>query len=540
MTTLQETFQSNPVIPGEFRNEPPTDFSVEEERQNFLDALEEVRNQMPFEVPAIINGERIHTTEKIDSIDPSFKDVLIARSASCTAEHVRQAVRSARAAFPAWSRMPAEGRVDILRKAAKIIRKQRHFFAAVCVHEAGKPWKEADADVDEAIDFIEYYCRAALEVAGEHRLQPYILGEYNDMSYLPVGVVGVIGPWNLPCAIPTGMTVAALAAGNTAILKPSENTPLIAKLIVQAFEQAGLPKGVLNFIPGKGEVAGQELVVHPDVNMIVFTGSREVGLHIIREASVLREGQNFIKKTVTELGGKNAIIIDESADLDSAVPEVLYSAFGYSGQKCSACSRLIVLENLYDDCLERIKDGVESLKVGPSARPETQVGPLIEQAAVDKVLRFIELGKKSARLLISKEIGSLKDQGFFVPPTVFEVTSEKHELMQEEIFGPVLTIIKARDFDHALQIANSTPYALTGGVQSRTPSNLRRARVEFECGNLYLNRPITGAIVGRQPFGGYRLSGQGCKAGGPDYLKQFMVTRHVAENIMRHGFAPLE
>ncbi|MGF1572175.1 MAG: L-glutamate gamma-semialdehyde dehydrogenase [Sumerlaeia bacterium] len=539
MSPIETTFQP-PTISGEFRNEPPTDFSREEQREAFLNALDEVKNQMPFQVPAIIDGRRVETKEKIDSIDPSFSKTLIATSASCTAEDVESAVRSARAAFDTWSKTTAEERAEILRRAAKNIRNQRHFFAAVVVLEAGKPWHEADADVDEAIDFMEYYARAAVQIGGEHRLQPYLLGEHNDMSYYPVGVVGVIGPWNLPCAIPTGMTTAALAVGNTVILKPSEQTPLIAKLIVQALESAGLPKGVLNFLPGRGEIVGHELVVHPDVNMIVFTGSREVGLNIVREASIMREGQNFIKKTVTELGGKNAIIVDESADLDSAVPEILYSAFGYSGQKCSACSRLIVLESLYDDCIERLKDGIESLKIGPSEKPETQVGPLIEQAAVDKVKRYIELGNKTAKLIITRDISDVEQQGFYVAPTLFEVTSETHPLMQEEIFGPVLTVIKVKNFDDALRVANSTPFALTGGVQSRTPSNLRRARQEFECGNLYLNRAITGAIVGRQPFGGYRLSGQGCKAGGPDYIKQFVVSRHVAENIMRHGFAPLE
>lgn len=539
MSSIETTFQA-PSISGEFRNESPTDFARKEEREAFHNALEEVKNQMPFQVPAIIDGRRIETKEKIDSVDPAFKDTLIATSASCNEKHVQEAVRSARAAFAKWSKTTAEERAEILRRAAKFIRKQRHFFAAVVVLEAAKPWHEADADVDEAIDFIEYYARAAVEIGGEQRLQPYLLGEHNDMSYHPVGVVGVIGPWNLPCAIPTGMTTAALAVGNCVILKPSEQTPLIAKLIVQAFESAGLPEGVLNFIPGRGEVVGHELVVHPDVNMIVFTGSREVGLNIVREASVLREGQNFIKKTVTELGGKNAIIVDESADLDSAVPEILYSAFGFSGQKCSACSRVIVLESLYDECVERLKDGIESLIIGPAENPETQVGPLIEQAAVDKVKRYIELGKKTAKLIISRDVSELEGQGFFVSPTLFEVTTEQHALMQEEIFGPVLTIMKVKNFDEALRVANSTPYALTGGVQSRTPSNLRRARNEFECGNLYLNRAITGAVVGRQPFGGYRLSGQGCKAGGPDYIKQFVVTRHVAENIMRHGFAPLE
>lgn len=524
---------------SEFRNEPPSDFSVESERREFSEALARVRGMFPREVPLLIGGKEIETNERIESLDPSESSRVVASASCATMEHVDKAVGVARGAFGKWRHVPAEGRAEVLFRAAGLMRARKHELAAVAVFEAGKPWREADADVEEAIDFLEFYGREAIRLSRPRRLQPWLLGEHNDLVYTPLGIVGVIGPWNFPLAIPVGMSAAALAAGNSVILKPAEQTPLIAFLYARILAEAGLPDGVLNFLPGRGEVCGDRLVRHRDVNMIVFTGSREVGLHILRAASDTPEGQRFVKRVVTEMGGKNAIIVDSSADLDSAVPEILASAFGFSGQKCSACSRLIVLEDVYTECMKRLVEGAAALKIGPAWEPSTQVGPVIDSDARDKILSYVELGRKTARVAFAGKVGDLAERGCCVAPHIFEVDTSSHRLMQEEIFGPVLAVLKVRSFDEALKVANDTPYALTGGVQSRTPSHLRRAREEFEVGNLYLNRTITGAIVGRQPFGGYRLSGIGSKAGGPDYLKQFMVSRVVSENMMRHGMASL-
>jgi RHH-type proline utilization regulon transcriptional repressor/proline dehydrogenase/delta 1-pyrroline-5-carboxylate dehydrogenase len=524
---------------GEFRNTPPSDFSRPETREAFKRGLEQARALFPMDVPLLINGKRIETAEKISSLDPAHHSRVLAQASSATEEHVNKAVKAARAAYGDWARTPAEQRAGVLLRAARLIEERKYLLTGVIVHESGKPWREADADVDEAIDFLEFYAREMARLGRPRRLQNYLLGEHNDLSYHPLGIVAVIGPWNFPLAIPVGMASAALVAGNTVLLKPAEQTPLIAYLWVRIMEEAGLPPGVLNFLPGRGEVCGARMVSHPDVNMVVFTGSREVGLHIIREASAVPEGQHFVKRVVTEMGGKNAIIVDSSADLDSSVPDTIYSAFGFAGQKCSACSRLILVAEIYEDYLKRLKEGVESLKIGLPEHPATQVGPVIDEEAAAKVQRYIEIGQKTARTIHISELGTLRETGYFVPPSVFAVDSPTHRLAQDEIFGPVLSVIKARDFDEALDIANSTAYALTGGVHSRTPSNLRRAREEYHAGNLYLNRTITGAIVGRQPFGGYRLSGIGSKAGGPDYLKQFLVARVVSENMMRHGMASL-
>lgn len=532
----------NSVAPSpvqDFRNEPPTDFSLELERRHFAEALEAVQGILPRDVPLLVDGREITTREQIASLDPSDSARVVAQASCAEHEHVDKAVAAARRAFREWGRVSPEGRAAILFRAASLIRERKHELAAIAVFEAGKPWREADADVEEAIDFLEFYGREAIRLGKPRRLQPWLLGEHNDLVYTPLGVVGVIGPWNFPMAIPVGMSSAALAAGNTVILKPAEQTPLIAFLYARILTEAGLPDGVLNFLPGRGEVCGDRLVRHRDVNMIVFTGSREVGLHIVRSASETAEGQPFVKRVVTEMGGKNAIIVDSSADLDSAVPDILASAFGFSGQKCSACSRLIVLQDVYTECLKRLVDGAAALKIGPARDPSTQMGPVIDADARDKILSYIELGTKTAKPVYTSKFDALAQRGFFVGPHIFEVDSPRHRLMQEEIFGPVLAVLKVGDFDEALKVANDTPYALTGGVQSRTPSHLRRAREEFEVGNLYLNRTITGAIVGRQPFGGYRLSGIGSKAGGPDYLKQFLVSRVVSENMMRHGMASL-
>jgi len=517
----------SPQVLKEFRNEPPTDFSKRQERETFLHALGEVRDHLPFRVPLMIDNEEVEGEETMTSLNPSER------------EETEKAIRSARAAFPEWARKPAEERAGILLRAADIMRKKKHFLSAVEVFEAGKPWREADGDLDEAIDFIEYYAREAIKLGEPVRLQRYLLGEHNDLSYHPLGVVGVIGPWNFPLAIPAGMTSAALVTGNAAILKPAEQTPLITWFFAQALREAGVPPGVFHFLPGRGKVCGAHMVKHPQVNMIVFTGSRDVGLAITRATSEVPEGQPFVKRIVTEMGGKNAIVVDSSADMDSSVPDVLYSAFGFSRQKCSACSRLIVLDDLYDEYMKRLREGIEALKIGPAENPGTQVGPVIDEEAAAKIESYRQLGKDTARLVYTADVDALAKRGTFAAPTLFEVDDPQHRLMQEEIFGPVLAAIRVRSFEEALEVANSTPYALTGGVHSRTMRHLEIARRDFETGNLYLNRTITGAIVGRQPFGGYKLSGIGSKTGGPDYLKQFLVARAVSENMMRHGMASL-
>jgi predicted delta-1-pyrroline-5-carboxylate dehydrogenase group 2 len=457
---------------GEFRNEPLADFSRENVRKDFHRALAHARGQFPFEAPLVIGGQRRSTPERIESHSPSDLSVLVGTSASATLQDTDRAISAARSAFPGWSRAEPGARAAVLVRAAELMRRSRMLLAAVMVYEAAKPWREADADVCEAIDFLEYYAREAMRLARRRRLQPYVLGERNELRYDPLGVVGVIGPWNFPLAIPVGMASAAIVAGNTVVLKPAEQTPIIAHLFAEIMEQAGLPAGVLNYLPGRGEVCGARLVAHPDVNMIAFTGSRDVGLMIIREAAKTPPGQHFVKRVVAEMGGKNAIIIDSTADIDSAIPDVLYSAFGFSGQKCSACSRLIVLQDLKAAVIERLAEGVTSLKIGPADHPGTQVNAVIDREAQLRIAGFIDDGRRDARTIVLHDTRGLERTGCYVPPAVFEVDSAKHVLAQEEIFGPVLTLLTAKSFDNALEIANSTAYALTGGVHSRTLSHL--------------------------------------------------------------------
>lgn len=523
----------------EFRNCAPLDFSRDTVRQQFISALREAQGLFPRECPMVIGGRRRKAATVATGTSPSDKALVTSKWAEASADDADKAVEAAQKAFPAWAGLGAEARAAILLRIAEELRRRRYLFAAVEVFEAGKPWREADADVCEAVDFLEYYARGAMRLAAPKRLQPNILGERNELRYDPLGVVGVIGPWNFPLAIPVGMAMAAIAVGNTVVLKPAEQTPAILSLFADLCAECGLPPGVLNYLPGRGEVCGARLVKHPMVKMVVFTGSRDVGLLILREAATLASGQNFVKRVVAEMGGKNAIIVDSSADIDSAIPDVVASAYGFSGQKCSACSRLIVPKGSYRAVLEHLRDAVSSLKVGPAEDSATQMGPVIDEEAAARVRRYIDLGRREARPVFVGDLKGLEARGSFVPPAVFEVASPKHALAQEEIFGPVLAVLKADSFSHALEIANGTDYALTGGVHSRTPSHLERAQREFQVGNLYLNRTITGAIVGRQPFGGFRMSGVGSKAGGPDYLKQFVVARSVTENMMRHGFVPL-
>jgi RHH-type proline utilization regulon transcriptional repressor/proline dehydrogenase/delta 1-pyrroline-5-carboxylate dehydrogenase len=522
---------------GCFQNEPTADFAREENRRAMRQALDFVREQLGRHQPLWIDGNPVDTDERLNSIDPSHRQRVVGTSGSATAEHVDRAVAAAKQALPGWNALGIESRADYLRRAAAELRRRRFELAAWEVFECGKGWRESDADICEAIDFCEFYAREAAFLQGPHGVD--VPGEENRFVYMPRGVTAVIAPWNFPLAILAGMTTAALVTGNSVVMKPAEQSPIIAARLMEIFHQVGLPDGVLNYLPGKGEVAGARLVEHPDTAVIAFTGSRGVGLAINRRAAeVSASGIGYVKRVIAEMGGKNAIIVDDDADLDEAVLAVVKSAFGYQGQKCSACSRVIVLAAVYDAFVARLVEATRSLQVGPAEDPATSVGPVIDAEAFARIREFIELGRRGGRELLSIDVGPLAEQGFFIGPHIFADVSPDARLAQEEIFGPVLAVIGARDLDEAFAILNGTQYALTGGIFSRSPAHLDRARRELLVGNLYLNRGITGALVGRQPFGGFKMSGIGSKAGGHDYLLQFVIPRTITENTMRRGFAP--
>ncbi len=519
-----------------FRNDPLADFSREEARQALAQALAEGKTQLGQTYPPIINNQAVATAATIDSLNPSHAAQVVGRCGRATPAQAEQAVAAAHAAFPGWRDMPAEKRAAYLRKAANVMRRRRFELAAWALYECAKGWREADADIAEAIDFCDYYAQEAVKLwAPQHR---DVAGEENAYFYEPRGVAVVIAPWNFPLAILTGMTAAALATGNTVVMKPAEQSAVIAAKLMEVFQEAGFPPGVVNYLPGDGEEVGPALVNHPHVGLIAFTGSRDVGLLINRQAAEMRPGQFHVKRVIAEMGGKNAVIVDDDADLDEAVHGVLWSAFGYQGQKCSACSRAVVVDGLHDRFLERMVEAARSLTVGPAEDPSSAVGPVIDEEARQRILRAIEKGKQEARLAFAADVGELAKEGCYVGPHIFADVSAGSSLAQEEIFGPVLAVLRARDLTHALEIANGTAYALTGGLYSRSPEHIARVRREFRVGNLYINRKITGALVDRQPFGGFKLSGIGSKAGGPDYLLQFVLPRTITENTMRRGFAP--
>jgi RHH-type proline utilization regulon transcriptional repressor/proline dehydrogenase/delta 1-pyrroline-5-carboxylate dehydrogenase len=520
-----------------FQNHPPVDFADANNRLAMREALQSVLSKLGQDYPLVIGGENVISSEKITSIDPSFYDRLVGTVSAAHQTHVDDAVKQAKEAQAAWRGLGAEGRAEIIRRLAQAMRDRFFELASWEVYECGKGWREATNDVCEAIDFCEYYATSA--IALEQPSGADVPGEENRFEYLPRGVTAVIAPWNFPLAILTGMTTAALATGNTVIMKPAEQSPVIAAQLMSMLQEAGVPAGVVSYLPGKGETAGAALVEHPDVALIVFTGSREVGLHINqRAAEVSAQGIGYVKRVIAEMGGKNALIVDADADLDEAVLGTVKSAFSFQGQKCSACSRVIVLDAVRDAFVKRLVEAARSLEVGSAEFPSTAVGPVIDAAALAKVHEYIELGQREGREELAVDVGELAQQGYFVGPHIFADVSPDARLAQEEVFGPVLAVIRAADLDEAFRIANSTDYALTGGFYSRSPANLDRARAEMIVGNLYLNRNITGAIVGRQPFGGFKMSGIGSKAGGPDYLLQFVIPRTVTENTMRRGFAP--
>lgn len=516
----------------EFRNLEYIDYSVPDNRKRFEGILEKVRSSFPIDAPLVIDGKRVETRQKIAVTSPSDTSLVIGRSSSAGPKHVDEAIKAARKAFESWRQTTPGERAALLLRVAERCRQEREELAALEVYEAAKPWNEADADVCEAVDFLEFYAREMLRLGEPQLLQTYLHGERNELFYDPLGVVGVIGPWNFPMAIPTGMMSAAVVTGNTVLWKPSRQTPIVTYRVLEIFEECGMPKGVVNFLPGPGSVIGERLVSSPDVEMIAFTGSRDVGVHILNECTVPRRGSDHVKRAVAEMGGKNGLILDDDTDLDVAMPFIIKSAFGFSGQKCSALSRLIVHQKLHKEVVKRLAKGMEGLKVAPAWDPECNINAVIDADARQKIESYLKIGAKEGAVIFQGDVGSLGEQGHFVPPAAFDGIEATHRLAQEEVFGPVVAVMKARTFDEALEIANATQYALTGGAFSGKRANLEKAKRHYRCGNLYLNRGITGSIVARQPFGGFKMSGIGSKAGGPDYLRQFLVARTATENLL--------
>jgi 1-pyrroline-5-carboxylate dehydrogenase len=513
----------------EFANEALTDFANADQRQAMQAALHSVQNEFSREWPLVIGGAQVTSGAWIQSFNPCQKTQVVGKVARATQAQAQQALDAAWEAFPEWSRWQPAERARLLLKVAALMRARKHLLSATMVYEAGKTWPEADGDTAEAIDFLEYYAREALRLAAPHQL-PRLPGEDNELMYMPLGVGVVVPPWNFPLAITCGMTAAALVTGNTVILKPASLTPIIAARMADLFTEAGTPAGVLNFLPGSGGEIGDFLVAHPRTRFISFTGSREVGTHIYALAAQVQSGQRWLKRVVAEMGGKDAIIVDESADLEAAASGITVSAYGFQGQKCSAASRAIVLEPVYQDVLGRVAQKAEALRVGPAEDPASQMAAVIDQSQYDKVLAYVETGHREGRLVVGGEPNGSSD-GWYIQPTVFADLPEDGRLAQEEIFGPLLSFIRARDYSHALAIANGTEYGLTGGVYSSNRRHLEQARAEFQVGNLYFNRKITGAMVGAQPFGGFDMSGTDSKAGGPDYLQLFTQAKIVVERF---------
>ncbi|NNJ25051.1 1-pyrroline-5-carboxylate dehydrogenase [Planctomycetes bacterium LzC2] len=532
-----EQLETNPPHGG-FANEPLTDFAIAENRDAMLAALEQVEGELGGEYSLVIDGRSVQPNLNLVSRDPADGVTVIGKAPAATPRDADSAVAAAKKAFPAWMRTGPEHRCEYLELAADGLRHRRFELSAWIVREVGKSWGEADADVAEAIDFLNYYAQQMRDLAAGRVVD--VPGEHNVLSYRPRGVAVVIAPWNFPLAILTGMTAAALVTGNTVVMKPAEQSPVIGALLMDVLRDAGIPDGVVNYLPGDGELIGPPLVKHPDVSLVAFTGSREVGLSINAEAAKTPPGQDHVKTVLAEMGGKNAVIVDADADLDEAVLGVLHSAFDYAGQKCSACSRAVVLADCHDEFMKRLKGAVESLEIGEPKRPGVQVGPVIDadsKARIEKALKNLGEEVELAATLDLSDF-DLPAKGHYVPPRVFTGVTQDDPLANDELFGPVLAVLKVKTFAEAIEVANATDYALTAGVFSRSPENLETARRELVAGNIYLNRGCTGALVNRQPFGGYKLSGVGTKAGGPDYLHQFLVPVNVTENTMRRGFAP--
>jgi 1-pyrroline-5-carboxylate dehydrogenase len=512
---------------GPFANEPLTDFSKEENARKMRAAITKVRGELGREYDLIIGGKRVKTAEKIKSLNPAKPSQVVGIHQKAGKDHVEPAMQAAVRAFESWSRTSVEERASLLFRVGELLRQRKFEFGAWMVFEVSKNWAEADADVAETIDFCEYYSREALRLA-KTELPVQMAGERDSLRYIPLGVGAVIPPWNFPCAIMAGMTLASIVSGNTVVLKPSSDSPTIAAKFAELLEEAGLPDGVLNFCPGAGASFGDALVAHPKIRYIAFTGSREVGLRINRVAADQAPGQLWIKRTILEMGGKDAIIVDADADLESAVEGVAASAFGFQGQKCSACSRAIIDERIYDKFLEKLKTRVEKINVGDPAE-NADMGAVINDGSLKSILDYIEQGKKDGRVITGGARETNAGEGYFLQPTVIADIPPHSKLEQEEIFGPVLVVIKAKNYDHALQIANDTEFGLTGAVYTKSREKIDRAIREFHVGNLYINRKCTGATVGCHPFGGFNMSGTDSKSGGPDYLYLFTQGKAIGE-----------
>ncbi|MBT9258868.1 MAG: L-glutamate gamma-semialdehyde dehydrogenase [Clostridiales bacterium] len=513
---------------GPFKNEPVRQYKTEEERRELKEAIAQWEGRFGQNYPLWVDGRKIETEKKHASINPSKTSEIIGYVSQADRHIVDQAMASAWEAFKTWSRVEPEARARVLLRAAGIMRRRRAELVAIEMLEAGKPVVEADADVAEAIDFLEYYAREMVRLA--HPPAPVqIPGESNEIRYIPLGVGVIIPPWNFPLAILTGMSSSAIVTGNTILLKPASNTPIIGSLFVEIMHQAGLPEGVIQFIPGSGSEIGDYLVDHPKTRFISFTGSKDVGLRIWQRAAVHQEGQKWLKRVVAEMGGKDAIIVDEDADLDAAAEGIVISAFGFQGQKCSAASRVIAVGSAYEPLLEKVLERTRKLTVGDPRDLDVDLGPIIDESQYRKILDYIEVGKREGKHLLGGERGPT--DGYFIRPAIFGDVPPRARIAQEEIFGPVLAFIRAKDFDEAIHIANDTDYGLTGAVYARRMEHLEKARAEFHVGNLYFNRKCTGALVGVQPFGGFNLSGTDAKAGGPDYLLNFLQMKSIAERL---------
>jgi 1-pyrroline-5-carboxylate dehydrogenase len=515
-----------------YRPEALTDFSQPANRAAFQSALDTIKARIGQTYPLVINGQSVALEKTFITVNPSRPAETLARFADGTADHADQAIRAATAAFQTWQYVPVKDRARYLLRAAAEMRRRKHEFSALMVLEAGKSWYEADADTSEAIDFLDYYARQAVRIAdASDQLTPYPpeqLGYYN----IPLGVGAIIPPWNFPCAIPTGMLGAALVTGNTLVFKPAEQTPWIAWHVAELFWQQGLPPGVLNFVTGPGEVVGARMVQSPLTRFISFTGSKAVGLWIYEQAAKVQPGQRWLKRAILEMGGKDAVLVDETADLEAAAQGIVQSAFGFQGQKCSAGSRAIIVGSVYDQVANRVVELTEKLTLGtPDGGPQIDMGPVIEQEAFDRIMNYIQIGAGEGKILTGAHAVETEGSGYFIEPTVIGDVPWDARVAQEEIFGPVLSVIRAADFDDGLRIVNSTEYGLTGAFFSRDRARLERARQEFHVGNLYLNRKCTGALVGVHPFGGFNLSGTDSKAGGPEYLLLFTQPKSVAERL---------
>src|SRR6478672_3554381 len=518
-----------------FRNAPLVSFIYKDSQDKMESALREVRKRLGEKYPLYIGGEKIWTDNLTPSVNPAEPTEIVGYGTEASIDEAERAVKAARAAFEKWRWTSVDERARLLERAADILERRRYELSAVEIFEVGKSWSEADGDIREAIDFCTFYAQQMRRL-GRPKLTQRVPGEESYHHYWARGVAFVIAPWNFPIAILCGMASAGVVTGNTVIMKPSEQSIVCAAMLMQVFEEAGVPPGVLNFLSGHGSVIGAHLVDHKDVDLIAFTGSREVGLKIWESAGITRPGQRELKRVICEMGGKNAMIVDADADVDETIMYSIYSAFGYQGQKCSALSRLILLEENYDRVMERLIPAAASLRVGNPEEPGIMVGPVIDEAAYRRILDYIEVGKSEATLAYQAK--DLPPKGYFIPPTIFTDVKPNMRIAREEIFGPVLSVLKVRDLDEALEVANGTDYALTGGFFSRSPDNIERIKARLEAGNVYINRSCTGAIVGRHPFGGFKMSGGGTKAGGEDYLLNFLVPRVVTENTTRHGFAP--